>query len=215
MIMGSMMGFSVSLGTATMRNPIRTLLVMLMLSFSHAVIADNYEDGLEAHDKGDFETALRLWTPLAEQGDIEAQFNLGMLYADGKGVAQNYKTAVKLFMLSAEQGDADAQSNLGVMYNNGSGVEQDYKTAVKWYMIAAEQGYSKAQYNLGVAYYNGTGVAQDYVKAHMWFNIAAINGKADAIKNRDIVAMQMTPAQIEKAQEAANRCIKQNFKNCD
>jgi TPR repeat protein len=200
-----------------MRNLIKTFLVMLMLmlSFSHAAIAGDLEDAIAAAKKGDFATALRLWTPLAEQGDIEAQFNLGMLYADGKGVAQNYKTAVKLFMLSAEQGDADAQSNLGVMYNNGSGVEQDYKTAVKWYMIAAEQGYSKAQYNLGVAYYNGTGVAQDYVKAHMWFNIAAINGKADAIKNRDIVAMQMTPAQIEKAQEAANRCIKQNFKNCD
>ena len=60
-------------------------------------------------------------------------------------------------------------------------------------------------------YDNGSGVAQDYVKAHMWWNIAAIDGDADAIKNRDIVAKKMTPAQIEKAQEAASRCIKQNF----
>ena len=130
--MGSMMGFSVSLGTATMRNPIRTLLVMLMLSFSHAVIADNYEDGLEAHDKGDFETALRLWTPLAEQGDIEVQFNLGMLYADGKGVAQNYKSTVRWYTLSAKQGNYQAQYTLGLMYAQGQVVAQDYVKAHMW-----------------------------------------------------------------------------------
>ena len=101
------------------------------------------------------------------------------------------------------------------MYQTGKDVAQDYKTAVKWYTLAAEQGNAKAQYNLAWMYANGQGVAQDYVKAHTWFNITAIDGDADAIKNRDDVAKKMTSAQIEKAQEAASRCIKQNFKNCD
>ena len=198
-----------------MRNLIKTFLVMLMLSFSHAAIAGDLEDGFAAVQKGDFPTALRLWTPLAEQGNAIAQTNLGLMYRYGQGVAQDYKTAVKWYTLAAEQGDAKAQTLLGEMYYIGHGVAQDYKTAVKWYTLAAEQGNAKAQYNLAWMYANGQGVAQDYVKAHTWFNITAIDGDADAIKNRDDVAKKMTSAQIEKAQEAASRCIKQNFKNCD
>ena len=198
-----------------MKNFIKTFIVMLMLSFSHAAIAGDLEDGVAAVEKGDFATAVRLWTPLAEHGNAVAQSHLGLMYAMGRGVAQDYKTAVKWFTLSAEQGYAFGQYGLGVMYEKGQGVAQDRKTAVKWHTLAAEQGNAKAQRNLGGMYYRGKGEAQDYVKAHMWYNIAAIDGDADAIENREIVAARMTPAQIEKAQEAANRCIKQNFKNCD
>jgi TPR repeat protein len=198
-----------------MRNLIKTFLVMLMLSFSHAAIAGDYEDGLAAGEKGDFATALRLWTPLAEQGDADAQNNLGLMYDKGQGVAQDYKTAVKWYTLAAEQGNAKVQTILGVMYAQGQGVSQDYKTAVKWYTLAAEQGVAQAQYLLGMMYHLGQGVVQDYVKANMWYNIASIDGDADAIKNRDDVAKLMTPAQIAEAQKAASRCIKQNFKNCD
>jgi len=64
-------------------------------------------------------------------------------------------------------------------------------------------------------YGKGQGVEQDYVKAHKWYIIAAIDGNVEVIKRRDIVAKLMTAAQIAQAQEAATRCIKQNFKNCD
>ena len=216
MNMGSMMGFSGGSGTVTMRNLIKTLLVMLMLSFSHAAIAGDLEDGLAAAQNGDFATALRLWTPLAEQGNASAQSNLGTMYLNGDGVAQDYKTAVKWITLAAEHGNALGQGKLGAMYAQGKVVMQDDKTAVKWYKLAAEQGDSLTQNNLGVMYDQGAGVAQDYVNAHMWFNIAAIDGSSkDAASNRDRIAKKMTPAQIEKAQEAASRCIKQNFKNCD
>ena len=151
----------------------------------------------------------------AAQKNADVQFNLGVMYQTGKGVAQDYKTAVKWYTLAAEQGNADAQTNLGLMYANGQGVAQDYKTAVKWYTLAAEQGLASAQYNLGVMYDNGQGVAQDYVKAHMWFNIAAIDGNADAIYNRDIAAKLMTPAQLAQAQQLATRCMKSSYKDCD
>ena len=95
--------------------------------------------GLTAYNSGDYATALREWKPLAEQGDADAQSNLGLLYRKGRGVPQDYKTAVKWFRLATEQGNASAQYNLGVMYDNGYGVPQDYKTAVKWYRLAAEQ----------------------------------------------------------------------------
>jgi hypothetical protein len=147
---------------------------------SDVYVGDFEDEAFAAYENADFATALKIWTPLAEQGDAAAQSNLGVLYHQGQGVTQDYKTAVKWYKRAAEQGDADAQSNLGIMFENGSGV------------------------------------LQDYVKAHMWYNIAAIDGSSkEAASNREDIAKKMTPAQIEKAQEAATRCIKQNFKNCD
>jgi len=137
----------------------------------------------------------------AEQGVAQAQFSLGEIYYNGRGVIQDHKEAGKWFRLAAEQGYASAQENLGWMYYNGRGVIQDDKEAVKWYRKSAEQGYSSAQSNLGLMYEYGEGVLQDYVMAHMYFNIASVNGDKYAIKNRGIVEKKMTPSQIEESQK--------------
>ncbi len=176
--------------------------------------AQDFNKGLEAAQKGDFATALREWRPLAEQGDADAQYNLGVMYDKGDGVTQNHKEAVKWYRKSADQGNASAQYNLALMYENGKGVTQDYKEAVKWYRKSAEQGNANAQNNLGLRYYNGQGVLQDNVYAHMWLNIAASNGNANAVKGRDIIAKKMTAADISKAQALARECVKKNYKGC-
>ncbi len=120
----------------------------------------------------------------------------------------DYATALREFRPLAEQGDAVAQNNLGVMYRRGEGVPQDYAEAVKWYRKAAEQGAALALNNLGVMYDQGQGVPQDYVQAHVWFNLAASRhppgkNRDGSVKNRDIVAAKMTPAQIAEAQRLA------------
>ena len=143
------------------------LLLILFVCAAGPAVAGPFEDGAAAYNRGDYATALRLWHPLAEQGN------------------------------------ASAQGNLGWMYANGEGVPQDYAAAVAWYRKAAEQGNTSAQTNLGLMYANGQGVPQDDVQAHMWFNLAAAKGHADAIKNRDIAAAKMTPAQIAEAQKLA------------
>ncbi len=94
------------------------------------------------------------------------------------------------------------------MYERGQGVPQDYTEAVKWYRKAAEQSYAKAQSMLGVTYSKGLGVPQDYAQAHMWYNLAASTSppgkdRDRAVKNRDIVAKRMTPAQISEAEKLA------------
>ncbi len=104
----------------------------------------------------------------------------------------------------AEAGITEAQYNLGVMYDNGQGVTQDYAAAAGWYRKAADQGDALAQSNLGVMYAKGQGVPQDYVQALKWFNLGATSGDASAAKNRDIVASEMTPAQIAEAQRLAS-----------
>ncbi len=94
------------------------------------------------------------------------------------------------------------------MYRKGLGVPQDDARAVKWYRKAAEQGDARAQNNLGLMYRNGEGIPKDYAKAHMWLNVAASSfppgkDRDKAVKNRDIVAEKMTPAQISEAQKLA------------
>jgi len=131
----------------------------------------------------------------------------------------DYTQAARLFRPLAEQGIASAQFNLGMMYARGQGVPQDYLAALKSYRRAAEQGNASAQNNLGLMYERGRGVRQDFILAHMWSNIAAATLNGDegktALIRRDHVASQMTPAQIEKAQEMARRCQDTKFKECE
>ena len=116
---------------------------------------------------------------------------------------QDYETAYKLLTPLGEQGHAFAQFNLGTLYDKGKGVPQDYKEAVKWYRLAAEQGLAEAQYIMGLMHDKGKGVPQDYVLAHMWWNIAGSNGDKNAVTSKNTVEKDMTPQQIEKAQEMA------------
>lgn len=131
----------------------------------------------------------------------------------------NYTHAARLFRPLAEQGIPAAQFHMGLMYEKGQGVPQDYRTALKWFRMAAEQGYAGPQNNLGLMYERGRGVRQDVVRAHMWYDIAATmlsgnDGKA-AMERRDRLASRMAAAEIEKAQEMAQRCQKTKFKECD
>lgn len=183
-------------------------IAVVMLSFVGGVEAGPYEDAVAAYNRDDYASAIRLWRPLAEQGDAEAQHNLGVMYDIGRGVQQDYAEAVKWYKKAADQGNVNAQHAMGVMYHDGQGVIQDYAEAVRWFRRAAEQGLANAQYNLGVMYTNGQGVPQDDVKAHKWFNLSASRAppgddRDQALNLRDIVARYMTASQIDEAQRLA------------
>ncbi len=158
-----------------MRNLIATLcLTLAVLSGCAEVrVPADYEKGLDAWQRGDYATALQEWSPLAKQGDVRSQFNLGLMYAKGHGVLQNFKEAAKWYRLSAEQGDARAQYNLGVMHIKGHSVPQDDSEAEKWTRLAAKQGHIRAQHNLGVMYEKGRGVPKDFKEAVKWYHLAA------------------------------------------
>ena len=122
----------------------------------------------------------------AEQGDAAAQFSLGFMYHEGKGVLKDDAEAVRWYRLAAEQGIAAAQFNLGLRYKNGEGV----------------------QFNLGLMYSEGKGVLKDSVLAHMWYNIAGANGNEAARKLRDNLEDDMTRAEISRATELARACVR-------
>ena len=191
-----------------------TGLTLSMLLASGVASAADFSKGLQAYKAGDFKTALAEWTPLAEQGNADAQFNLALMYDNGRGAPENDKTAVKWFTKAAEQGLAGAQSYLGAMYANGEGVPKNDKTAVKWYTLAAEQGNAIAQSNLGAMYANGVGVLTDMQRAYMWLSLGSYNGAEVAGRNKDKVATIMTPADISKAQDMSSACLESNYTDC-
>ena len=115
----------------------------------------------------------------------------------------DYATALRIFRQLAAQGNASSQTMMGAMYSEGLGVPQDYGEALKWSRNAADQGDAFAQYNLGQMYRKGQGVTQDYVQAHMWYNLSAAKDDKIGKNNRDLLAKQMTPAQIAEAQRLA------------
>jgi len=88
----------------------------------------------------DEDEAVKGYRKAADQGDAEAQNNLGVCYATGQGVAKDAAEAVKWYRKAADQGLAAAQYNLGVCYENGQGVPKDESEAVKWYRMASDQG---------------------------------------------------------------------------
>ena len=184
---------------------LRYLLFVVVLAFGicAGVFAGDFEDGFAAYERGDYATAFAKFKGPAEQGYAFAQYNLGLMYEKGQGVAQDYEQAVFWYDKAAVQGATFAQTNLGVMYQKGQGVAKDYKQAVFWWEKAAAQEHAWAQYNLGLMYANGQGVPKDYVQAHVWWNLAASQGFDEAKKYRDLLEQRMTPQQIAEAQRIA------------
>ena len=117
---------------------------------------------------------------MAEQGSAEAQHGLGVMYAEGRGVAQDEAEAVRWYRQAAEQGHADAQFTLGSMYLDGRGVAQDEAEAVRWYLLAAKQEHLAAQVALGSMYAEGRGMAADASEAERLYLLAAKQGSPEA-----------------------------------
>ena len=110
----------------------------------------NETDPKKAFEKGDYGTAYKLWLPLAEDGNAEAQNYLGILYYLGFGVQKDYKKALQWYGRAAKAGYPDAQRNYGDMINFGRGVPKDNYQAYKWYFAASQQGNEKAEKQIEV-----------------------------------------------------------------
>ena len=124
------------------------LLPLIFIFFTLNAFAADFQKGYTAYQSGDYTAAIKEWKPLAEQGDANTQYNLGVMYANGQGVAQDDAHAVYWYRKAVEQGDASAQNNLGGMYAEGRGVDKNYAWAVYWYALAAQNGNTLAADNI-------------------------------------------------------------------
>lgn len=166
---------------------------------------------------------------LARDGDAGAQFNLALLYADGKDRPRDYEKARYWYGRAARQGHATAQYSLALMHHRGLGIPRDDKKSARWYHLAAKQGHQAAQFDLAALYEKGLGVSHDRVMAFVWFFLAAAHskntpgirrGSKDGIASRlsypvvkgglaakgncDRVVMKLTASERQRAERLAN-----------
>jgi len=161
------------------------------------------EAGKRAYEQADYATALKELTPLAEQGNADAQVLLGLMYLRGLGVLKDPALALMWYKAAADQRDAEGQSHLGSMYFMGLGVAKDTNEALKLWKLSADQGNGGAQVSLGLAYRNSLHVPRDLVQSYMWLHLAALGGDSLAVRQRDDVQKFMTTDQIAKARALA------------
>ena len=109
-----------------------------------------WDKGLAAYAAGDYATARREWVVLARRGNPKAQYNLGVLYSNGKGVPESGALAFRWYVKAAEQGHVGAQFGLGSCYFLGKGVPINYVKAYMWLSIAEADGHAKAKNGLKI-----------------------------------------------------------------
>lgn len=155
----------------------------------------------------------------AEAGDAEAQFKLGALYANGKGVKQDSKAAVQWLRKAARQGLFTAQTLLAWCYAGGNGVSENPAEAVEWYSKAADQGDTDAMCSLADIFIEGRpGVEQNVRGALTWYEKAANLGHPKAqyllgklladgklVQQNDEAAFQWLTLAIMSDSEAAQK----------
>jgi localization factor PodJL len=123
----------------------------------------------------------------AAKGDAAAQFELGMRYLDGRGMAQDAQQALNWLSKAAQQNLAPAQFRLASMHERGVGTPKDLKRARELYLKAAQQGHARSMHNLGVLYAEGAEGKPDYTTALTWFKKAAELGVRDSQFNLAIL----------------------------
>jgi TPR repeat protein len=177
-----------------------TLILAASLALSPAIaFSGDFQKGWAAYNSLDYAGAKAEWQELADAGDADAAYGMGLLYGNGFGVDMNDELALKYYGIAAEKGHADAAFNLAVMYQNGWGVPQDDEIANQWYLIAADKGNTEAQMALGRYYAMDFLDTYDPVQAYKWFSLAEKLGDYDAGEKRAFVASRMTAEQVAEA----------------
>lgn len=159
----------------------------------------DYEDGVNAAFKGNFDLAFHEFSLAAEAGLDLAQYNLAILYFMGQGVEKDIAMAFKWTEAAAKQGHTAAQYNLGSLYFSGDGARKNIDQAVEWYSAAARGGHPEAAFLLAKMYQEGEGVKQDLVLAHAWASTAVSVEHPEAPAVIKAVERRMNSTQLSDA----------------
>ncbi|MGB0713722.1 MAG: tetratricopeptide repeat protein, partial [Gammaproteobacteria bacterium] len=133
------------------------------------------ESGIAAFEAKHFSTAIRMLSPLASEGNVEAMYRMAIMAQNGLGMVEDKALAARYMTASAESGHALAQHGLGFMYMEGDGVDQDGSKALEWFTAAADQGMQGSLTTIGLMYQEGKGVPVDLDEARRWYKKAGFD----------------------------------------
>lgn len=167
-----------------MRAYIRLALFLGLLPWTPIAAADPLVDAVQAVNAGQHRQAVQLLTPLADSGNAQAQYRLGLLYYHGQGVAEDERLAIAFWKKAAAQGNTDAMFQLGSAFLLGTQtaklVADPDREAAKWFFQAGSAGHAEAQYMLGHLFLSGKGVVESRPEAIKWFRKASTQGHQEA-----------------------------------
>ncbi len=168
-----------------------TIIWALGLCLSAPLAAD-FDSGLSAFLDGDYQRAREIWQPLAENGDAQSQFGLGMMLEGGHGIPPNAEKASIWYFHAAEHGMTEAELSLGSLYKHGRGVTRNSGRAAELYRSAAKKGNAQAQYNLAKLYLGGAGITPNRDLGIAWMQRSAVQlyGRAAQHLNMMGVALE-------------------------
>ena len=126
----------------------RIIQVLFFIFVNSTLYAADFEKTYEAYKEGNYEVALSGFLELASENHMKAQFYLGAMYREGKGVAQDYLKSLEWYQKAAEHGEPKAQHNVALFYQNGLSINRDINAAIDWYIKAANQDYVPSQINI-------------------------------------------------------------------
>jgi len=196
---------------ATNNRSRRAACVLPFLVFLSGTCFAGLKDGLADFDHGAYQPALAALQPLAEKGDVSAQYTVGIASYEGLGTPQDYALAMKWFSRAAAQDLAPAEYCVGVMLAHGEGVRANPAAAIAWYKRAAAHGYGPAFHNLAIQYGEGRGVSQDMAIALGYFMVSAERGVAQDAATRDMLLLNLKPDKIAAARALA-RSLREGIK---
>jgi cell division septation protein DedD len=155
--------------------------------------------GIDAWQAQNYEEAVRIWRPLADRGDADAQFNIAQAYFLGRGLPQNMTLAEQWYARAARGGHEEAQANYGLLlFQNGR-----QREAIPWVERAANRGDPRAQYVLGTALYNGDLIARDLPRAYALMSRAAAQNLPPAVTQLVELDRLLTPQDRARGVEIA------------
>lgn len=160
-------------------------------------------EALAAYDAGKFEQARKAFQPLAEIGDPDGLYNLGVMHARGEGGPKEPAKAMQFYQRAAAAGNANAMTNLASHYYYGDGVEKDEAEAARLYGLAARAGVPLAQRYYGVMLIKGMGVEQNVAQGADWLMQAALRG--DELSGENLV--RLLKPQAEKGNVGATHVL--------
>jgi hypothetical protein len=175
-----------------------------LASLAAPLSAQSVKAGIDAWQKADYAAAVAIWRPLAEQGDADAQFNLGQAYRLGRGVPIDLGAAQLWFERAAAKGHLDAQTTLGLLlFQNGN-----HTGAVRWLKAASDKDEPRAMLVYGTALFNGDGVPQDPVQGYAYITRAAAKGLPAAKDPLEQLNRILPLAERTKGRALANHMAK-------
>ncbi len=175
-----------------------------MLILAAGVALGDTAAGMQAFRNRDYQTAFREWKAAAEAGHAEAQFDLGILYAQGLGVQRDLSEAAKWYRKAAEQGNAEAEFALGQMYSRGWGAPRDNTDAIRWMQMANDPASDGPPTDWALV--GGYGMEKDQKQAAYWYQKAAEQGHAEAQFN--LARLYATGQGVPRDQEQALRWVR-------